>query len=84
MGYKVVANNPGLNMHPFLRSWIADEQVLVFGRVRTVHCDRHASATKINPCLLSADMSAARVMSDMQNANCYAITPNTFIIAVMS
>lgn len=24
MGYRVVASNPGLDLHPFLRSWIAE------------------------------------------------------------
>lgn len=33
MGYKVVASNPGLDPHPFLRSWIA-EQVLVVGNLQ--------------------------------------------------
>jgi len=33
MGYKVVASNPGLDVHPFLRSWIA-EQVLVVGNLQ--------------------------------------------------
>lgn len=68
MGYKVVANNPGLSLHPFLRSWIAEEQVLVLGEVRTVHWDRHASATKNQPLLA---MSAEKVM--LQDANPCAI-----------
>ena len=33
MGYRVVASNPGLDAHPFLRSWIA-EQVLVVGNLQ--------------------------------------------------
>jgi hypothetical protein len=31
MGYRVVSSNPGFDVHPFLRSWIAERAALVVG-----------------------------------------------------
>jgi hypothetical protein len=51
MGYRVVSSNPGFDVHPFLRSWIAERAALVVGNRQTVHWDRHAWVTDYQPLL---------------------------------
>jgi hypothetical protein len=54
MGYRVVSSNPGFDVHPFLRSWIAEQEALVIGNLQQCIGIALLGSQTTNPCLHSA------------------------------
>jgi hypothetical protein len=54
MGYRVVSSNPEFDVHPFLRSWIAEREALVVGNRQQCIGIAMLGLQAVNPCLPSA------------------------------